>query len=111
MPGHILTTASTVTCTHGGQATLTTSNTKVKVDGVPALLESDIHSVVGCPFTVPGPKPQPCIRIEWSGGATMCKAGGTGVLVKSSVGKCISAEGATQGLAIVGMTQMKAQAN
>jgi hypothetical protein len=41
----------------------------------------------------------------------MCKANGTGVLVTSSIGKCISAEGATQGLAIIAMTQMKAQAN
>jgi hypothetical protein len=110
MPGHILTTASTVTCTHGGKATLTTSNTKVKVDGAAALLESDIHSVAGCPFTVPGPKPQPCVKIEWTAGAMMCKAGGTALLVKSSVGKCISAEGATQGVAIVAMTQMKVQA-
>ena len=111
MPGYILTTASSITCTHGGQATLTTSNTKLKVDGVPALLVSDIHSVAGCPFTVPGPKPQPCIRIEWEAGAMMCKVEGTAVLVKSSIGKCISAEGATQGLAIVAMTQMKAKAN
>ena len=111
MPGYILTTAATVMCTHGGQATLITSNSQVKVDGMPALLESDIHPVAGCPFTVPPGKPQPCIRIEWSGGATTCKANGTGVLVTSSIGKCISAEGATQGLAIIAVTQMKAQAN
>lgn len=111
MPGYILTTTSTVMCTHGGQASLSTANTAVKIDGAAALLESDIHSVAGCPFTVPPGKPQPCIRIEWSGGATACKANGTGVLVTSSIGKCISAEGATQGVAIVAMTQMKAQAN
>jgi hypothetical protein len=40
----------------------------------------------------------------------MCKSNGTKVLVQSSVGKCISAEGATQGLAIVAQTQMKAKA-
>lgn len=110
MPGYILTTSSQVTCTHGGMATLTTSNTKMKVDGAPALLESDVHAVAGCPFTVPGPKPSPCIKIEWTAGATMCKSNGTKVLIKSSVGKCVSAEGATQGLAIIAQTQMKAQA-
>src|SRR5688500_1880946 len=110
MPGHILTITSMITCTHGGQAVLTTSNTKVKIDGAAALLESDIHSVAGCPFTVPGPKPQPCVRIEWTAGATQCKVGGTAVLVRSSVGKCISAEGAVQGVAIIAMTQTKAQA-
>lgn len=110
MPGYILTTASQVTCTHGGKPTLTTSNTKVKADGMPALLESDVHAVAGCPFTVPGPKPQPCVKIEWTMGAAMCKCDGTKVLIQSSIGKCISAEGATQGLAIIAQTQMKVQA-
>lgn len=110
MPGYILTTTSQVKCLHGGTAMLTTANTTVNADGALSLLESDVHSVVGCPFTVPGPKPQPCIRIEWTAGATMCKINGTGVLVQSSVGKCISAEGATQGIAIIAQTQMKAKA-
>lgn len=110
MPGYILTTVSQVTCTHGGTAMLTTANTVLKVDGVPALLETDIHPVVGCPFTVPPSKPQPCIRIEWTAGATMCKSNGTKVLVQSSVGKCISAEGAIQGVAIIAQTQLKAKA-
>ena len=61
MPGYILTTSSTVMCMHGGTATLTTSNTKMKIDGSPALLESDIHPVAGCPFTIPPGKPSPCI--------------------------------------------------
>lgn len=110
MPGYILTTASQVMCTHGGQATLTTANTQVKADGMPALLETDIHPVAGCAFTLPGPKPSPCIRIEWTMGAVMCKSNGTPVLIQSSIGKCINAEGAPQGLAIIAQTQMKAQA-
>lgn len=110
MPGYILTTSSQVMCTHGGKATLTTANTQLKVDGAPALLESDIHSVAGCSFTIPPNKPQPCIKIEWAAGATMCKSNGTGVLIQSSVGKCISAEGATQGIAIIAQTQMKVKA-
>jgi hypothetical protein len=110
MPGYILTTMSQVKCTHGGTALLTTANSLIKVDGAPALLESDIHPVVGCPFTVPGPKPQPCVRIEWTAAAEQCKINGIKVLVRSSVGKCISAEGAIQGVAIVAQTQMKAKA-
>lgn len=110
MPGYILTTASQIMCTHGGMAVLTTSNTKMKVDQMPALLETDIHPVAGCAFTLPGPKPSPCIRIEWTAGAAMCKSDGIKVLVQSSVGKCISAEGAIQGVAIIAQTQMKAQA-
>lgn len=111
MPGYILTTTSQVKCMHGGTATLTTSNAKLKIEGSPALLESDIHPVAGCTFTLPNGKPQPCIRIEWTAGAVTCKVDGTKVLIKTSIGKCISAEGATQGIAIVGQTQTKAKAN
>ncbi len=109
MPGTILTTSSTITCTHGGQAILLTANTKTTVDGTPALLESDIHPVVGCPFTI-GPKYSPCIRIEWAAGAAKVQINGTNVLVRSSIGKCINAEGAPQGLALIMNTQMKATA-
>ena len=98
-------------CMHGGSAVLTTANTKMMVDNAPALLESDVHSVAGCIFTLPGPKPSPCIKIEWTMGAVMCKSNGTPVLIQTSIGKCISAEGATQGLAIIAQTQMKARAN
>ena len=110
MPGKILTTASQIKCTHGGTATLTTSNTTLKIDGMPALLESDMHTVAGCAFTLPGPKPSPCVKIEWSLGAVMCKANDTAVLIETSVGKCSSAEGAVQGVAIVAQKQMKVEA-
>ena len=109
MAGNILTTASTIMCTHGGQATLFTSNTKVLAQNAPALLETDVHPVVGCPFTV-GPKYSPCVRIEWSAGATQNTVNGTAVLTRSSIGKCLGAEGAIQGVAISVNTQIKASA-
>jgi hypothetical protein len=94
-------------CTHGGKAILTTSNTKVKIENAAALLETDVHTVAGCSFTLPGPKPSPCIRIEWTAGAMLCKNDGTKLLLQSSVGKCLSAEGAMQGLAMTTQTQTK----
>lgn len=109
MAGHILTTATTVMCTHGGQATPVTTNARVFADGSPAMLETDIHVVAGCPFTI-GQKYSPCVRIEWEAGAVRVNVNGTGVLVRSSVGKCISAEGALQGVATVINTQMRASA-
>ena len=106
MPGPVLTIASTILCTHGGSLILSTSNSKLMIDNVPALVESDVHPVVGCPFTLPGPKYSPCVKVEWTGGA-QATANGAKVLVMSSIGKCISAEGATQGVAIIANTQMK----
>lgn len=109
MAGNVLTTASTVMCTHGGQGTLSTSNGKALAQGAPALLETDVHPVVGCPFTI-GPKYSPCVRIEWSAGSKQVAVNGTPVLTRSSVGKCFGAEGAVQGVATIANTQPKVSA-
>ena len=109
MPGEILTIASTIQCLHGGQAALFTSNTRFMVDNAPALLESDVHPVVGCPFMV-GTKYQPCVRIEWSAGSVKAGVNGVKALVRTSIGKCFSAEGAMQGMAVIVNTQMKVSA-
>lgn len=109
MPGNLLTTASMITCPHGGIATLITSNLKVNATSSPVLLETDVHVVAGCPFTI-GPKYSPCIRIEWSAGAGKVTANQVALLVQSSIGKCLSPEGAIQGTAIIINTQIKAMA-
>jgi hypothetical protein len=95
-------------CPHGGSAILTTSNTRLLVGQVPALLQTDVHAVAGCPFQIPfgvGTKPSPCIRIQWLSGSTRLTAGAGGVLVQSSVGLCFSPEGVPQGVAIIAATQ------
>lgn len=108
MPAEILTTASTILCQHGGTAILMTANVRLKVLGAFALLETDVHPVVGCPFTI-GPKYSPCVRIEWSAGATQLKVGAP-VLIRTSIGKCFSAENALQGVAIIAAVQPKGRA-
>ena|SRR5688572_17458239 len=102
-----LTIASQIMCPHGGQAILFTSNTKVRAGGAFVLLQTDIHPVVGCPFTV-GLKYQPCIKIEWSGGATKSKVNCAQPLLQTSIGTCYSPENAPQGVATVVNTQIKA---
>lgn len=109
MPGNQLTTNSQVLCPHGGQAILLTANTGVLAENAPVLLESDVHLVAGCPFTV-GLKYSPCVRIEWSAGSSQVTVNGTGTLVQSSIGQCINAEGAPQGVAMIVNTQLKAVA-
>jgi len=109
MPGRVLTTGSQVQCPHGGQATLTTANTATKPASGHALLESDVHPVAGCPFTIAS-KPSPCVRIEWSAAATKLAVNGTKVLLESSVGICYSPESAPQGVALVVSADMKVSA-
>jgi hypothetical protein len=105
----LLTTASTIMCPHGGQAILLTANARVMAGGAQVLLQSDTHMVVGCPFTI-GTKYSPCVKIQWSAGATRASIGGQPPLTQTSVGICRSGEGAPQGVAIIASTQPRASA-
>ena len=105
MAAPVLTLTSQATCPHGGHVIFTTSNTHLMVGGAPALLETDIHQVAGCAFTLPGPKPSPCLTVRWSAGSPSLKVGGVPVLIQTSVGLCNSPEGAPQGPAIIASAQ------
>lgn len=105
MPGAVLTTASQIMCPHGGKAMLSTKNTKTSA-GDRMLLETDVHDVVGCPFTV-GTKYQPCRKISWSAGASAVTVNETKVLVQSSIGQCKADGEIVQGVALIVQTQPK----
>ena len=105
----ILTTAATVMCPHGGQATLTPTQTDARAGGSPTCLVTDQHPVAGCPFTVPPGKPQPCIVIRWLVGATQTRINGTPVLLQNSVGLCYSAEQIPQGPPVIVQIQQQAK--
>jgi hypothetical protein len=105
MADAILTTASTLMCPHGGQVQLSTSNSQANIEGSPALLLSDRHTVSGCPFTLPSGTPQPCVSVQWLVGATQTQVGGVPVLLANSVGLCLSAAQIPQGLPSVAQVQ------
>jgi hypothetical protein len=93
MPG-VLTTGSNVTCGHAGTVT-TSSTTKLKVNGQPALLKTGIESksVSTCatpPASDPsGPTAQPCSSVSSvdTGEATKLTAGGKPVMIDTLTGK------------------------
>ncbi len=103
----ILTTASTVMCPHGGMAQLVTTNTDALIDGAPALLQTDVHPIVGCTFTPVAYSP--CVSIRWVSAATQTSVRDVPVLLQSSVGLCLNAAQAPQGTAIVVQVQQKAK--
>jgi hypothetical protein len=81
-------------------------------DGAPMLLLTDVHTVSGCPFQVPipaGTKPQPCVTVRWTVGATQTMVNSTPVLLQTSVGICFSAEQIPQGPPTVVNVQQKAK--
>lgn len=103
----ILTIASTVMCPHGGMAQLATTNTEAIIEGAPALLLTDMHPIVGCPFT-----PvvySPCVVIRWITAATQTSVHNVPVLLQTSVGLCLNAAQVPQGTAIVVQVQQQAK--
>jgi len=96
----VLTTASQIQCMHGGQAVLVTTNGVLFAGGSPVLLQSDLHMIVGCPFTA-GLVYSPCVSVHWESAATSLSLKGVGVLTQTSVGICLNAGGVPQGVAII----------
>jgi uncharacterized Zn-binding protein involved in type VI secretion len=109
MPDPILHVGATVLCSHAGQVTIQSSNTRVKVSGQAVATASDTYTVAGCPFTVPGPKPQPCVTLRWVKPALRVRVNGQPIILKTSSGICQSAEQLPQGPPNVATTQLRAK--
>jgi hypothetical protein len=95
----LLTANATVKCPHGGQGTISPSQTAVKA-GAAVCTEADQVTIAGCPFTI-GPNPSPCVSVHWQSASTSSKAGGTAILTTGSQGMCLSAANAPQGPVIL----------
>lgn len=100
----------TATCTHGSPINVTSTNIKVKVMGQPVAVLGDMYMVAGCPFQIPvGPatKPSPCLKVQWTVPALRIRVMGKPVLLKNSIGLCLSPEQIAQGPPIVQVTQIR----
>jgi hypothetical protein len=95
-------------CPHAGQVTAIPSSPRVMVGGQPVVTLSDTYLVAGCPFTVPGPKPQPCVKVQWLVPAMRVLVGGQPAILQSSNGLCLSPEQIPQGPPSVLVTQVRA---
>lgn len=92
MPGPLLHVGASVLCTHGVPAVIAPSQARVLVSGQPVATMASVITVAGCPFTVPGPKPQPCLTIQWTLPAVRVQVGGQpAALAGPAPGICLSA--------------------
>jgi uncharacterized Zn-binding protein involved in type VI secretion len=107
MPGFVTHVGATVLCTHAGQVSIQSGNTRVKVSGQLVATLNDIYTVAGCPFTVPGPKPQPCVLVRWLVPATRVRVNSQPVILQTSTGICQSAEQIPQGPPNIVVTQTR----
>lgn len=109
MPGYVLDAGATITCPHGGQATVVPRATKVSLGGKAPLLADDVATIAACSFNVSG-APSPCLSVQWTMPATRVTVESSPVLLSSSVGLCVNAARAPQGTALVTGYQTKVQA-
>jgi uncharacterized Zn-binding protein involved in type VI secretion len=107
MPGFLLHVGATVMCPHAGQVSIISTNTRVMVSKQPVATMGDTYMVAGCPFVLPGPTPQPCIKVQWLVPAMRVMVGGQPAILQSSTGLCLSATQIPQGPPSVVVTQMR----
>jgi hypothetical protein len=109
MPGFVLHSNAVVQCTHGVPAQIPPIQPRVLVSGQPVATMASQLLVAGCPFTIPGPKPQPCVTIKWLMPAARVLVMGQPALLQPSPGPgpglCLSAEQIPNGPPMVSAVQ------
>jgi hypothetical protein len=88
VPGYLLHSGATVLCAHGGQATPTSPNPRVKVGGQPVTTQAAPYTVAGCAFAPPAGN-GPCATAQWTVAAQRVKAGSQPVLLQDSQASCV----------------------
>jgi hypothetical protein len=98
----LLTTASVMTCPHGGMVTAAPGSPNAQA-GAPILRGSDTFIIAGCAFNIAG-VPSPCVSVNWVVTATRVRAGSL-VLNEASMGLCVAATQAPQGPVVIASAQ------
>ena len=109
MPGFLLHTNAVLSCTHGIPAQIPPVQPRVLVSGQPVATMASQILVAGCPFTIPGPKPQPCVTVKWLMPAARALVMGQPALVQPAPGVgpglCLSPEQIPNGPPMVSAVQ------
>jgi hypothetical protein len=89
MPGLALTQTASVTCLHGGQAQPTSPLPRVRLSGAAAIGQATAYTIAGCPFTLPGPAPSPCVTATWTVTALRVRSTGIPLVHQDSTAVCV----------------------
>jgi hypothetical protein len=103
---NLLNCSTQMMCPHGGQVQIITQNTKTRGGGDFLVLSSDTYVVSGCPFTI-GVVYHPCVSVRWAVTALASKAVSQPTLSMDSVGLCVAADQAVQGMVQIVSTQTR----
>lgn len=107
MPGLVFHVGATTLCSHAGQVSTVSTNSRVLVSGQPVATMNDNYLIAGCAFTVPPSKPQPCVKVQWLVPAARVMVSSQPVILATSSGLCQSAEQIPQGSPNVVVTQTR----
>jgi hypothetical protein len=111
MPGFLLHVNTAMQCTHLGLAKIAPSQPRVLVSGQPVATMAGLIGVTGCTFTIPGPKPQPCVTVKWTMPSTRFLVNRKPALLDPAPGPgpgvCQSAEQIPQGAPVVSAFQTR----
>lgn len=108
MPDPYFHVGASAMCPHGGQLTTVPGNPRVLLGGEPVATMADQYLIAGCAFTLPGPKPSPCVTAKWLKPAIRVLVGGQPAILRTSPGLCSSPEQLPQGPPTVTVTQFRA---
>src|SRR5258707_73717 len=86
MPGYLLHVNVGMQCFHAAPAMIAPAQIRVLVSGQPVATMPSQITVTGCPFTVPGPKPQPCLTVKWLLPTARVLVGGQPAMVQPAPG-------------------------
>ncbi len=95
MPGYLLNMNCVVMCAHGGKASPTAPNPRVKIMGTPVPMSSPPFMVAGCAFVTPAGAPLPCVsatflpptmtvRVKSMGQPLLCASSATSPAIPSA---------------------------
>ena len=106
MPGNLFHSGAQAACSHGGQVTTITTQSRVFVSGMPVATMKDLFTIAGCGFNVSS-APHPCVNVRWSKPGARVFVNGQPVILVPSVALCEAADLAPQGAPIILKTQTR----
>jgi hypothetical protein len=89
MPGFLLHAGSILRCSHGGEATPTTSNPRIIVSGQPIVSQDSDFVIAGCTLPQTDPGADPCVTARFVTAASRVRANGLPVLLHTSQAVCM----------------------
>lgn len=105
MAGYAINASASMMCPHGGTVIIAPANEQVTAAGGAMAVATDTTTVAGCTFTLPGPKPSPCVTVQWVVADTRVKLNGVPTISQGSSGICFSPDSIPQGPVVVQNTQ------